>query len=237
MTRILIIGGIRWISIGSIPSWEWPPSLQFHSPQECGADPGDTRDYSGDWECLRKRAKQDSRKVFSDVWSLSEKRVQQDGTAPKVGYIYVSGLTAARQRSSSVAVSIDLKSHFGPIHVDDLARGIHLTVDKLPFLHSSEIYPVFNFCTSIEEKLIDIVEATAIAYAYDGEIQSTAPYNAFTPTMNTSIEDADCSRAKQSLGWYPQRLEGFVRGMDVYATALEVKLPFDCTSKRAVISI
>jgi nucleoside-diphosphate-sugar epimerase len=238
-------------------------------------------------------AKQDSAKVFSDVRSLSEKKIRQYGTAPKLGYIYVSGmwvhghtprrtvsdtdpvgtegaaaapaelvawrtdlehdilkarsvlnavivrpsltygrqssiwsifllpvLTAARQKSSSVAVSIDPNSHVGLIHVDDLVRGIHLTVDKLPFLHSSEIYPVFNFCTSIE-KLTDIVEAAAIAYAYDGEMQFTAPDNAFTRAMNTSIGGADCSRAKQILGWYPQRLEGCVRGMDVYATAFE----------------
>ncbi|KFX89090.1 hypothetical protein V490_07246 [Pseudogymnoascus sp. VKM F-3557] len=121
---------------------------------------------------------------------------------------------AARIGSTdSIQVPLEADAKPGLIHVDDVAAGFKVIVERLTLINGSSTYPVFDLVTS-QESMRDIFAALASAWGYKGEINLVgAGDNLFAEAMSTTFRGSS-ARAQQLLGWKPTRLNGFVGDME-----------------------
>lgn len=129
-------------------------------------------------------------------------------------------LLQASRRAASEHVDVPLENNSRPglIHVDDVASGLGMAVEKLPLINSPSIHPVFDLVTS-QESMSEIFMALASAWKLQGSCALVgAGDDAFAEAMSTTFRGSS-DRARQILGWEPTRLRGFVNDMDVYAAA------------------
>jgi len=116
-----------------------------------------------------------------------------------------------------VKLPADEDSRPGLVHVDDVATGFHVAIEKLSLIAGTGVYPVFDLQTS-QESMRDILVAAAREFGYKGKVELVgAGEDLFMRAISVSANG--CSgRAKTVLGWEPRR-GGFVSGMDVFAKA------------------
>ncbi|KAG9229200.1 hypothetical protein BJ875DRAFT_475563 [Amylocarpus encephaloides] len=126
-------------------------------------------------------------------------------------------IDAKEKGQESVALAIEPDSRPGLIHVDDVATGFHVAIDKLPLISGTGVYPIFDLVTS-SESMRDIMEFAAKELGFSGKIEwMGAGDDLFAKAMSTSMNGSS-GRAQTILGWEPKRI-GLVQSMDVYASA------------------
>lgn len=129
-------------------------------------------------------------------------------------------LQAAREEPQPEKVQIPLDPHGAAalVHVDDVAAGIQLVVEKLPQLAGTGVYPVFDFVGQVES-LHAIIESAARVLGFKGAVELVGPGegDVFSEAFGASVV-GDSGKAKTLLGWAPRK-RGFLQGLDVYVNA------------------
>jgi nucleoside-diphosphate-sugar epimerase len=126
-------------------------------------------------------------------------------------------LEGALARAVTVEVPAELDSRPALVHVDDVARGLHAAVEKLPLISGTGAYPVFDLATS-QESMRDILESAGRALGFGGEVRLVGcGDNLFMQAMSTTVNLAG-GRVKSILGWEPKRF-GFAQNMPLYTMA------------------
>lgn len=122
---------------------------------------------------------------------------------------------AIRSGAKTVYLPAEPDSHPGLVHALDVASGLHAAIEKLAFVATHQMYPVFDLVTS-QESMRDILESAAKALGFKGKVvldgsghDRVAREMCMSPTRSSAWAIA-------VLGWQPKKI-GFVRGMDVYA--------------------
>jgi len=124
---------------------------------------------------------------------------------------------AAENGASTVTLKIEPDSRPGLIHVDDVASGFHVAIDKLPLISGTGVYPVFDLVTS-QESMRDVLEASAREFGFKGKVElAGTEEDLFMKALSTSFSGSS-GRARELLGWEPKRL-GMAQGMDIFAKA------------------
>jgi nucleoside-diphosphate-sugar epimerase len=123
-------------------------------------------------------------------------------------------LEGASAGAATVEVPAEPDSRPALIHVDDVARGLHAAVDKLPLISGTGVYPVFDLATS-QEIMRDILESAGKALGFGGEVRLVGCGDDLVmQAISTTINPA-CDRAKSILGWEPKKF-GFAQNMALY---------------------
>lgn len=124
---------------------------------------------------------------------------------------------AVKNGLKTVSVAAEPYSRPALIHVDDVATGFHVAVDKLPLIAGTGVYPIFDLVTS-QESMHDILSAAGTELGLQGTVElGGCREDLFAKAMSCS-GNATSGRARQILGWEPKKFS-FVQGMDVYAKA------------------
>lgn len=128
-------------------------------------------------------------------------------------------LEAGRQGSTeTLDVPLDADSLPALVHIDDVASGFQLAIEKLSLLNSGSVFPIFDLVTS-QESMAAIFQRLAATWGVTGGVRLTgAGGNMLSEAMSTSTK-ASNGRARQLLGWEPRKLEGMVGGMELHAAA------------------
>jgi nucleoside-diphosphate-sugar epimerase len=124
---------------------------------------------------------------------------------------------AVSSGASSVSVGLEPGSRPALVHVDDVARGLHAAVDKLPLISGTGVYPIFDLATS-KESMRDIIEAAAREMGFKGEVVLAGTGGDLFAEAMSVTGNLSSGRAKELLGWQPKRF-GFVEDMDQIAGA------------------
>ena len=116
---------------------------------------------------------------------------------------FESLIDAAKEKAPSVSLPIDANAMLGLAHVEDVAAGIHLAVEKIEVISSGNVYPVFDFSSTYESAQY-LFEAAARALGCKAKVGFVGPGdNPFAIAVNTSIKGSS-TRAKNLLGWDPK---------------------------------
>jgi nucleoside-diphosphate-sugar epimerase len=108
-------------------------------------------------------------------------------------------------------------SHPSLIHVDDVAEGLHLAIDKVPLFSGTGVYPVFDLAGQTES-MQDVFDTFAANVGYTGKVDLIGSGDdAFAQAMSVT-GNITTGRARSLLGWFPKRAS-FLQGMSVYAMA------------------
>ncbi|OAL07766.1 NAD(P)-binding protein [Phaeosphaeriaceae sp. SRC1lsM3a] len=128
-------------------------------------------------------------------------------------------LEAARSGTTdSIQIPLTPDAKPGLVHVDDVAAGFEMAVEKLSLINGGSVYPVFDLATS-QESMSGIFAALASHWRYKGRVELVGPGdNLFAEAMSTTTRGSS-ARARQLLGWEPTRLSGYIADMDRYAAA------------------
>lgn len=118
-----------------------------------------------------------------------------------------------------IKIPLDPDSKPALIHVDDTASAFMKAVEKLPIISGTGVYPVFDLATS-QKSMSAIIAGFATAWGYKGKVELVGSgEDQYAEAMSASMRSS-ASRARQILGWWPSRLNGFVQDIDIYAAAL-----------------
>ncbi|MCJ1335666.1 hypothetical protein MMC09_000939 [Bachmanniomyces sp. S44760] len=129
-----------------------------------------------------------------------------------------SSTSTTANGSATVKIPIKEDSVCGWVHVDDVAEGLRLAVEKVGVLAGTGEWPVFDLMGS-REKLRNVVEESAKVFGFGGKVElvGAGEENLFAQAVQTSFNGTS-GRAKTLLGWRPNKAR-LVDGMDVYAKA------------------
>ncbi|KAH8177045.1 NAD dependent epimerase/dehydratase family protein [Sarocladium implicatum] len=129
-------------------------------------------------------------------------------------------LLEAGRQGSTETVEIPLEAEALPslVHIDDVASGFQLAIEKLSLVNGGSVFPVFDLVTS-QESMATIFSRLAAAWGVKGGVRLTGTGgNMLSEAMSTSNK-ASNGRARQLLGWEPRKLDGMVGGIDLVAAA------------------
>lgn len=107
-------------------------------------------------------------------------------------------------------------------HIDDVARGLELAVDKIQLINGSSVYPVFDLVGDRFEIRL-LLEADARMFGANGRVEMYKPEGVGVLDAIGRDPGADPKRAKQILGWEPNKLE-FVKNTHIYANSFVAAL-------------
>lgn len=133
---------------------------------------------------------------------------------------FILPLLEASRKGISEPVEVPLDANARPalVHIDDVASGFQLAIEKLPLLNSGSVHPVFDLVTS-QERMADIFDGLAHAWGFKPGVKLVGPGgNGFAEAMSTSLKGSS-GRARHLLGWEPRKLDGMVGGIDLHAAA------------------
>ena len=115
-------------------------------------------------------------------------------------------------------MTLDATSYPSTVHVDDVAHGMRLAIEKLPLFSGTGVYPIFDLAGQTESMQL-IFETFARHAGFTGKLELVgAGGNVFAQAMSTT-GNSDSSRAKILLDWQPKKAS-LVGGMGVYAKAM-----------------
>lgn len=125
---------------------------------------------------------------------------------------------AAAEKRDSVALAADADAVPSLVHVEDAALALHCAVERVPVLAGTGSYAVFDASGS-REPLGPILEAAARALGFEGKVVFEGPgEDKFAVAMNTSLR-LESTRARDLLGWRPQRVGGMLDEIEVVVEA------------------
>lgn len=114
----------------------------------------------------------------------------------------------------TASIGLDPNSRPALAHVDDIGSGLLTAVNKLPLISGTSVYPVFDLVTS-QESMRDIMVAAAREIGFVGEVVLAGARGDLLGDAMSVTGNLDSGRAKELLGWQPNRVE-FVGGMDQF---------------------